>query len=449
MADPADGLPMPRRGYAAAAIWLSMAITVLDTPIANVALPVIVGDFASTPTATLWIVQAYQMAIVTSLLVWSALGDRSGYRGVYLTGLTVFTLASLGCAMAPNLWALVAARFVQGLGAAAIMGVNGALVRLTFPAKRQGRAFGLNALVISVSATAGPVLAGAILSVLSWRWLFGINLVFGGAALVAGVKALPSGRGALERVDWCSGALYGLTMACLFGAAVMAASGRRAMPIGATLVISFGLAWWLRFRARNDARPLVPFDLISTPVLRSAYLASFGSFAAQASVLVALPFYLHSAHGFDALFTGLIMAILPLGLVLSALLAGRFADLGTEIDKFGLPLAGLALLGMALVAGNWSFGIAMCAGLAGVGFGLFQAPNNRRMIAGTPRWRSGAAAGMLAVVRLSGQTTGVVAAMVVMRNFGAASLTFAAVSGGFAIAGGLFALCGSTFTPSK
>jgi len=177
-----DGLPQPRRTLAALAIWTAMAITVLDTAIVNVGLPTIAGELAVAPGAVLWITQAYQLAIVASLLPFAALGETLGYRRIYLAGLALFTLASLGCALSASWASLVSARVLQGLGAAAIMSVNGALVRYTFPSSRLGQALGINAMVISVSALAAPALGGAILTVATWPWLFGINVVLGAGA---------------------------------------------------------------------------------------------------------------------------------------------------------------------------------------------------------------------------------------------------------------------------
>lgn len=414
-----DGLPNPRRGRAAAAIWLAMAVTVADTQIANVALPTIAHGFGAAPAAVLWVVQAYQLAIVMALLVCSALGDRYGYARVYLVGLLVFTLASLGCAGAPGLWWLVAARFGQGLGAAAIMGVNGALVRLTFPTARLGSAFGINVLVIAVSATSAPVLAGAILAWAGWRWLFAINLALGGGALVIGAWALPAGKGGLAGIDWPAGGLCALAMLCLFGAAAHLAGGTALALAGAVLALGVALLLALWRLSRAAPQPLVPFDLIAMPVLARAYLGSIGNFAAQTSLLVALPFYLRQTYRLGALQSGLIMATLPAGLAFAAPLAGRLSDHGTGIGHFGLPLAGLALLALWAFAGHSPFVVAACAGFAGIGFGLFQAPNNRVMIAAAPRARSGAAAGMLAMARLTGQMAGVIAAMVALRAGGA------------------------------
>src|SRR4051794_11481516 len=134
-----DGLPVPRRYWSAAAIWLALSMAVLDGSIANVALPTIGHDLGASAATSVWIVNAYQLTITILLLPLAAFGDRCGYRQIYIPGLALFTLGSLGCALASNLEMLIAARVFQGMGAACIMSMNAALVRATYPAKMLGR----------------------------------------------------------------------------------------------------------------------------------------------------------------------------------------------------------------------------------------------------------------------------------------------------------------------
>ncbi|MDB5442795.1 MAG: transporter, partial [Phenylobacterium sp.] len=145
-----DGLPTPRRYWSVAAIWLAMAMSVLDGAIANVALPTIARELHTLPAASIWIVNAYQLAIIVTLLPLAALGDKLGYRRVYIAGLAVFTLGSLGCALSHTLAELTAARVLQGVGAGGIMSINAALVRFTYPRRLLGQGIGLNAVVISI-----------------------------------------------------------------------------------------------------------------------------------------------------------------------------------------------------------------------------------------------------------------------------------------------------------
>src|SRR4051812_19949274 len=250
-----DGLPVPRRYWSAAAIWLALSMAVLDGSIANVALPTIGTDLGATPATSVWIVNAYQLTITVLLLPLAAYGDRCGYQQIYIPGLVLFTLGSLGCALSHTLRGLIAARVFQGLGAACIMSMNAALVRATYPAKMLGRGIGYNALVLSMSAAAGPTLAALILSVASWPWLFLINLPIGVAAIIVGVKALPHVKGHGHPFDWTAAALSALMMGCtVFGAETFA---RESGAIGSILIAcGVGAGALLVRREWGDPAPL-------------------------------------------------------------------------------------------------------------------------------------------------------------------------------------------------
>ena len=152
----------------------------------NVALPTLSAEFGISPSSSIWMVNAYQLVTAISLLSFASLGDLYGYKRVFLTGIAGFTAGSLLCAMAGSFKVLIITRVIQGLGAACIMSVNTALLRLIYPPEHLGRGMALNAMVVAVSATAGPSVAGAILTFVSWHWLFLINIPFAIAAFVIG-----------------------------------------------------------------------------------------------------------------------------------------------------------------------------------------------------------------------------------------------------------------------
>src|SRR6185437_425669 len=167
-----DGLPAPQRIWAIVTIALGIVMAVMDSSIANVALPTIAGDLHASPALSIWVVNGYQLAITISLLPLAALGDIIGYRRVYVAGLVLFTLASLFCAVSHSLPMLAVARVVQGFGGSGIMSVNSALIRFIYPHRLLGRGLSINTLIVAVSAALGPTAASAILSVGDWPWLF-------------------------------------------------------------------------------------------------------------------------------------------------------------------------------------------------------------------------------------------------------------------------------------
>jgi DHA2 family multidrug resistance protein-like MFS transporter len=405
-----DGLPVPRRYWSAAAIWLALSMAVLDGAIANVALPTIAADLGASPATSIWVVNAYQLTITILLLPLAALGDRLGYRRIYIPGLVLFTIGSLGCALAHSLAGLIAARVFQGVGAACIMSMNAALVRATYPSKMLGRGIGYNALVLSISAAAGPTLAALILSVGKWPWLFLINLPIGVAAVVVGLKSLPRAGGHGHRFDWAAAILSGIMMgSTVFGAETFA---RESEAVGTVLIAAgLGAGVWLVRREWGDPAPLFPVDLLKIRIFSMSIATSTVSFAAQMLAYVTLPFLFQSVMGRSAFATGLLMTPWPLALGVIAPIAGRLADKvragligGIGLAIFAAGLFALSRLGAHPSTLDIGWRMAVC----GIGFGLFQSPNNRTIVGSAPRNRSGAAGGMLATARLLGQTTGAV-----------------------------------------
>ena len=409
-AEPIDGLPTPRRYWAVLAIWSSVTMAVLDGAIANVALPTIAQDLGASPGGSIWIINAYQLAITASLLPIASLGDKIGYRRVYVAGLAIFTLGSLACALSGTLAQLTAARVFQGLGASAIMSINPALLRFVFPQRLLGRGLGLNAMVVAAASVIGPTIASAILSVAAWPWLFAVNVPLGALAIAIALRALPRTDGSGARLDFISAGLNALAFGGLIlgvETATREGLGAAAPALAAGIVASVLLV----IRQLPQPTPLLPIDLMRIPLFRLSILTSIGSFAAQMLAFIALPFFLHSEMGRSAVAVGLLMTPWPLAVCVAAPLAGRLADRlpAGLLGGVGLAIfaAGLALL--ALLPANASdLQIVWRMLVCGLGFGLFQSPNNRAIVSSAPRRRSGAAGGMLATGRLLGQTAGAV-----------------------------------------
>lgn len=444
-----EGLPARERFWSALTIWLALTMAVLDGAIANVALPTIARELSADPAYSVWVVNAYQLAIVVSLLPLAALGEEIGYRRVFLTGVVAFTLASAACASSTSLTMLIFTRVLQGLGAAGIMSVNGALLRFTYPQSLLGRGVGLNALVVSGAAALGPTIASGVLSVGPWEWLFGINIPIGAAAFLIGRTALPDNprSGKFDVVSTC---LNIFTFGLGFTGVDALTRGGDARLGAVELVLAAVAGVTLVVRSNAQATPLVPIDLLRNKLFAMTVLTSIASFCAQMLAFVCLPFYLQGALHRSQVDTGLLMTPWPVAAGLAAFVAGKLAD------RYSAPILSGAGLGM-LAVGLFSIGllpmqtnplaIAGLMSICGLGFGFFQSPNNRTMLSSAPLLRSGAAGGMLATSRLTGQSMGATLAAITFRFAGNAELVALVIAGCFALAGALASLSRLRFQP--
>ncbi|AFJ46841.1 MFS transporter [Shimwellia blattae] len=409
--DSADGLPVPQRYFAILTVILGLTISVLDGAIANVALPTIAVDLQASAAKSIWIVNAYQIAIVTSLLSLSFIGDMIGYRRVYQYGLVLFTCTSLFCALSTSLEMLTLARVLQGLGGAALMSVNTALIRLIWPQRLLGAGMGINSFVVAVSSAAGPTLAAAVLSVASWKWLFLINIPVGIVALILAVKYLPANPPSAirPRFDIPSALMNALTFGLLVIALSSFAQGQSWTIVGAELAALLIIGTLFVRRQLTMPVPLLPVDLLRIPVFALSMCTSVCSFTAQMLALVALPFYLQGALGRSEVEAGLLLTPWPLATMVMAPLAGLLIGRihGGLLGSAGMSIMAVGLFALAMLPASPTDGdIIWRMALCGAGFGLFQSPNNHTIVSSAPPHRSGGASGMLGTARLLGQSAG-------------------------------------------
>jgi DHA2 family multidrug resistance protein-like MFS transporter len=404
-----DGLPFPQRYWAILALIVGLVVSVLDTSIANIALPTIARDIGATPAQSIWVVNAYQLAVVISLLPLASLGDIFGYRRVYVAGAALFTVAALISATSHSLPILALGRALQGLGAAGMMSVNTALVRYTYPRRQLGRGIAMTAVAVSISSAAGPSVASAILAVASWPWLFAVNVPIGLATFALSWRLLPLTPASEHRFDLPSAILSALAFGLLVGGINGAGHGQGAGLVALELAAALVVGWLLVRRQLRLPLPLLPVDLFRLPVFALSVTTSVCTFVAQGIVFVTLPFYLQDAIGRSQVATGLLMTPWPVTVAIIAPIAGRLADRYPAGILGGIGL-GVLSLGFALLAmmpaDPSAIDIVWRMTLCGLGFGFFQSPNNRAIVSSAPRERSGGAGAIQSTARLLGQTIG-------------------------------------------
>ena len=413
-----EGLHGAARVRAMTAVALSVLLALLDYAIANVALPTIGADLHVSPASAVWIVNSYQLASVVSLLPMAALGTRIGFSRLCQLGLALFTVASLFCALSHTLLVLSLARAVQGVGGACIMSVSIALIRFIYPHAIIGRGIALNGVMVALGVGAGPTVASIILSFATWPWLFFINIPLGLTALVLALISLPRTPINPSSFDGTSAVLNVLA----FGALIMAgdaiahhADASRVVLLALTGIVA---GWLLVRRQRGQAHPMFPVDMLRIPAFRMGTLVGFLGFVSSNLFMVSFPFTLQAMFHYPPSIVGLLMTPWPVGIMAVAPVISRLADKvpAAILSSIGLCVTAVGFLALYLLPPDpgW-FDIAWRIAIAGMGFGIFQPPNNRIMMVTAPAGRSGSASGMVQIARQCGQATG---AMCVAMAFG-------------------------------
>ena len=402
---------IPRQYLAVIAVLAAIMMGVLDGTVMNVALPTLSKEFNVSSSNIIWVVNAYQLVVTMMLLGFAAIGDAFGYKKVFLSGVSIFVIASALCAMSQSFEMMVFSRVLQGIGGACTMSINMALLRLIFPPNRLGRVMAANAVIVAVTAASGPTLGGAILSIGHWSWIFLLNIPLGLAALLLGWKLLPHNPPSKEpkRLDGQSVVMN----AVFFGLLIYTIEGIAHDGISTLLVLQGVITvivgtLYIR-RQLQIPMPILPVDLFRIPIFSMSIGCSIACFTAQMMALVSLPFFMQHTLDMSVAETGLMLTPWPLATTLTAPLAGRLIEkvhpgvlggIGMMVFTFGLLL--LSVVGKGVGLADLAWRMAVC----GVGIGLFQTPNNVTITTSAPIRRSGGASGMLGTARVLGQTLG-------------------------------------------
>lgn len=399
-------------GWALASLSLSMLLSSLDTSIANVALPTLAQAFTASFQEVQWVVIAYLLAITTLSVSVGRLGDIIGRQRLLLAGIFLFTTASVMSGVAPTLWLLVAARAVQGLGAAIMMVLTMAFVGEIVPKAKTGSVMGLLGTMSAIGTALGPSLGGVLMSGLGWRAIFLLNLPLGILTFLLAHTYLPVDRRQLkiERVQFDN--MGTLLLVLALGAYALAVTVGRgnfgSLNIALLLAAVLGIGLFLFIEGRA-ASPLIQLAIFRDPALTGSLAMSALVTTVVTTTLVVGPFYLSRAFGLGAAMVGLVLSVGPLVAALTAVPAGR------SVDRFGTQC--MTIIGLiAIVAGSvilsimpTTFGIfgyiAPIAIITG-GYGLFQTANNTAIMTDIRPEQRGVISGMLNLARNVGRITG-------------------------------------------
>jgi len=402
----------PSVRWALAGLSVSMLLSALGTSIANVGLPTLAQAFNASFQEVQWVVLAYLLAITTLIVSVGRLGDLTGRRRLLLAGISLFTVASVLCGLAPTLWLLIAARTVQGLGAAIMMALTMAFVGEMVPLEKTGSAMGLLGTMSAIGTALGPSLGGELIAWVGWPSLFFINAPLGILALLLAHRYLPlDRRGPTTNragFDTLGTLLLVLTLAAYALAMTMGHGSFGRLNMALLLAAVFGVGLFVLAETRA-ASPLIRLAMFRNPILSAGFAMSTLVSTVVMATLVVGPFYLSRALGLDAASVGLVMSSGPVVAALTGVPAGRFVD---RLGAHRMSIVGL----IAMAAGSsilpmlpTRFGIpGYIAPLVVItaGYALFQAANNTAVMTSIGPDQRGVTSGILNLSRNLGLITG-------------------------------------------
>jgi EmrB/QacA subfamily drug resistance transporter len=395
-----------------AAVAMSIFLATIDGSIVNVALPTLVRDLNTDFATIQWVVLSYLLTMTTLMLSIGRLGDMVGKKAIYTAGFVVFTIGSALCGLAPTVYWLIAFRVLQAVGAAMTLALGAAIVTEAFPAEERGRALGLIGTIVSLGVIIGPTIGGVMIEVLSWHWIFFVNLPVGVVGTLMAWRFVPNfkplGR---QRFDyWGAFTLFTSLLALLL-----------ALTLGQQLGfedirISLLFAVWLIFLIvfliieTRTAQPMIALKIFGNILFSVNLVTGFITFVAIAGVFILLPFYLEDVLNYNTQQVGFLLAVVPVGLGIFAPIAGALSDrFGTRpITVLGLIMlvvGYVALTGLSTETTTWGYILRLVP--IGIGMGIFQSPNNSAIMGAVPRERLGVASGLLSITRTLGQTVGI------------------------------------------
>ncbi|MGY2732556.1 MFS family permease [Sphingomonas sp. UYP23] len=305
-----DGLPLPRRYLAIAAMSFGSALVIIDGGVANVALPTIARDLHVDQSAVVSVVTIYQVMLVMLMLPFAGLGERVGLKRIYQGGQLVFTVATLLCFFAKSLPFLLIVRAVQAIGAAGVLSVASALIRQIYPANQLGRGLGINSVVVTSAAAAAPTIGGLVLSVAPWPWVFASAIPFAVASLALG-SAIPAPKPRAATFDVIGAVMCAAMFGLIIGGLETMVHGDSPVVSAAIVLLGIVIGYYFVRREKGEPDPILPIDLLARPVLALSAVGGFLAFTASMTLLISTPFRLH-ALGFSAAAIGAAIAPWPL-----------------------------------------------------------------------------------------------------------------------------------------
>jgi EmrB/QacA subfamily drug resistance transporter len=415
----ATKIPKVRKWLIHSTTALGVFMATLDASIVNIALPQITTYFHTTIANVEWVVIVYLLLISSLLLTYGRIGDMYGHRPVFVGGFAIFTIASALNGLSPNIWALIASRALQAIGAGAILAVVQAIITDTFQPSERGKAIGINAMFVSLGLATGPSLGGFLVGAYGWQSIFLINIPIGIISTIWSWTILPSKSTKPQKFD-VGGAVT--IFICLSTLLLAASHGHIwgwhsyiVMSLFLTAFLSLAMFIYIEIQCKH---PMFNLGLFRNKAFLAGNLAAMINYLTQYTVTFLMPFYLVNFLALSTGNAGLLMSAFPITMMLASPVAGILSDrCGSRL----LTSAGMIIIcsGILILGHTESFSYMMnVSGLAlvGLGTGLFLAPNNNAIMGSVTKNNIGVASGTLALMRNIGQVMGVAVSGAVFSN---------------------------------
>lgn len=396
------------------ALGMGIFLATIDGSIVNVALPTLVTQFNTRFEVVQWVVLGYLLTLATLMLSIGRLADMVGKKPIYFAGMIIFTFGSLLCGLSQTIYWLIGFRIFQGIGAAMMMSLGTGILTEAFPPQERGKAMGIVGAIVSIGIITGPTLGGFIIDLISWHWIFFVNLPVGIIGSFMVIRFLPNVRVIQgQRFDfWGAGSLFISLLSFLLALTLGQKIGfthPRIMTLFTMWAIFLGSFLIAEFTVKE---PMVELKLFRNQLFSLSLFTGFISFVSTGGIILLMPFYLENVLGYNPHQVGLMLAIVPISAGLISPLSGSLSDrFGTRpVSTFGLFVMLIGYISLlSLSTQTTSLGYILRFFPVGLGIGIFQSPNNSAIMGAAPREKLGIVSSLLSLTRTLGQSTGIAA----------------------------------------
>jgi EmrB/QacA subfamily drug resistance transporter len=397
-----------------AAVGMGVFLATIDSSIVNVALPTLVNAFDTRFATVQWVVLSYLLTLATLLLTIGRWADIVGKKPIYLVGMLIFSLGSFLCGISMNIYWLIAFRVLQAIGAAMMISLGAGIITEAFPFEERGKALGITGSIVSIGIITGPSVGGIIIDLISWHWIFFVNIPIGILGTVMVYRFIPSSKVKKDqRFDFYGAATLFISLITFLLALTL---GQR-IGFSHCLIILLFSTWGIFFilflliEFRID-QPMVDMKMFRNHLFSLNLFTGFILFVCLGGIIILMPFYLQNVLDFPPRQVGLLLAVVPLAGGITSPLAGTLSDrFGTRpISTIGLIVILIGVINiLSLNTDTTSFEYVIRFLPVGLGIGIFQSPNNSAIMSAAPAEKLGIASSLLSLTRTLGQTSGIAA----------------------------------------